>query len=313
MRKLPRQVRLVQESKIPQKKKNKHVSYSQLSVFNECQRKWELTYLRKLAPYRPSIHATFGTAFHETIQDWLDVMYNDSVKKANEMPLGDMLAENMVKAYKGGRAQNGHEDYSDPKEMEEFLRDGVNIIEYIQKKRTAFFTTKRRYLAGVETLLYQELSPGVMFKGFIDLVFYDEKNDMWTIVDIKTSTRGWNPSQKKDDGKVAQIMLYKEFFSKQFDIPLEKIRVEYFIVKRRIPINAEFTAALSRVQQYGEPDTFLSRPVRRKNALDILETFREVALDGSDYVDKQYPTKPSKDACKWCDFKKMRICPDAQL
>ena len=313
MRKLPSQVRLVQESKIPQKKSNKHVSYSQLSVFNECQRKWELTYLRKLAPFRPSIHATFGTAFHETIQEWLDVMYNDSVSKANEMNLKDLLADNMVKAYKGQRAQNGHEDFSDVKEMEEFLRDGENIIDYITKKRTAWFTTKRRYLAGVETLLYQELSPGVMFKGFIDLVFYDEKNDIWTIVDIKTSTRGWNPSQKKDDGKVAQILLYKEFFSKQFGIPIEKIRVEYFIVKRRIPVQAEFAAALSRVQQYGEPDNFLSRPVRRKNALGIMNRFLEEAIDGSEYIDKEYPTSPSKDACKFCDFKKMRICPDAQL
>ena len=63
-------------------------------------------------------------------------------------------------------------------------------------------------------------------KGFIDLVFYDERVDEWTIVDIKTSTKGWNKWAKADDKKKAQLLLYKEFFSKQFNIPLDKIKVE---------------------------------------------------------------------------------------
>ena len=31
----------------------------------------------------PSIHLLFGTAMHEVIQTWLEVMYFDSVKNAN--------------------------------------------------------------------------------------------------------------------------------------------------------------------------------------------------------------------------------------
>jgi hypothetical protein len=91
-------------------------------------------------------------------------------------------------------------------------------------------------LAGVETLLYQELRPGVMFKGLIDLVFYNKYLDEWTIIDIKTSTSGWRDQQKKNPNLTAQVILYKEFFSKQFGIPKDKINVEYFIVKRRVPV-----------------------------------------------------------------------------
>ena len=99
-KKIPQLVKLVQESKIKQTRANKHISYSQLSSFETCPKQWYLTYVKNLAPYKPSIHAVFGTAMHETIQSWLDVLYNDTIKKANEMDLHSLLQENMVKAYK---------------------------------------------------------------------------------------------------------------------------------------------------------------------------------------------------------------------
>jgi len=206
-------VKEVWESKLKQSpKSNKHISYSQLSSFSSCQRQWYLQYVKKLAPYQPSIHATFGTAMHETLQTYLEVLYHDKVKTANEMDLDALLYENMIKAYKSTKAQNSHQHFSNEKELTMFWIDGKHILNYIKKKRRAYFGTKGVYLAGVETLLYQELRPGVKFKGFIDLVFYDARVDRWKIVDIKTSTSGWNQFAKKDDKKIAQILLYKKFF-----------------------------------------------------------------------------------------------------
>ena len=97
-------VKEVWESKIKQKpSKNKHISYSQLSVYNKCPRLWELQYLRKLVPFEPSIYMVFGTAFHETLQTYLETLYYDKVKTANELNVNDMLYDNMVKAYKRGK------------------------------------------------------------------------------------------------------------------------------------------------------------------------------------------------------------------
>ena len=42
---------------------------------------------------------------HETLQSWLEVMYHDKVKTANEMDLDSLLYENMIKAYKAQKAQ----------------------------------------------------------------------------------------------------------------------------------------------------------------------------------------------------------------
>jgi len=304
-------VKEVWESKLKQAPRaNKHISYSQLSTFASCQRQWYLQYVKKLAPYQASIHATFGTAFHETLQTWLEVLYHDKVKTANEMDLHSLLYDNMIKAYKSTKAQNSHEHFSTTDELTMFWIDGKNILDFITKKRRAYFGTKGVYLAGIETLLYQELRPGVMFKGFIDLVFYDERVDRWKIVDIKTSTSGWNAYAKKDDKKLAQILLYKQFFSKQFDIPIDKIDVEYFIVKRRVPVEAEFAAMQRRVQEFSPT----AGPRKVKQAVGLMEHFVENAVSmNGEYIDKEYPTQPSKDSCRFCAFKEMRICPDAVL
>ena len=207
-------VKEVWESKIKQKpSKNKHISYSQLSVYNKCPRLWELQYLRKLVPFEPSIHMVFGTAFHETLQTYLETLYYDKVKTANELNVNDMLYQNMVKAYKSAKAQNGHEHFTTQTEMYSFWRDGKTIMEWIKKKRAAYFSSKTMQLAGIETLLYQDIRPGVKFKGLIDLVFYHPNTDRWTVVDIKTSTRGWQDRAKKNPNLTAQVILYKEFFS----------------------------------------------------------------------------------------------------
>ena len=308
-KKTPKILKEVWNSSIQEDRaKNKHISYSQLSIFATCQKQWADRYIKGLAPYTPSIHTVFGSAFHETMQSWLEVLYHGKVKDADEMDVDSLLYENMIKEYQSSKKQNGGEHLSTLEELQMFWLDGKHIFEFLKKKRRAYFTTKGVYLAGIETLLYQELRPGVMFKGFIDLVFYDERVDEWTIVDIKTSTKGWNKWAKADDKKKAQLLLYKEFFSKQFNIPLDKIKVEYFIVKRRIPKDAEFAAMQKRVQEFRPTDG----PRKMKEAVGLMENFvsQAVGMDGN-YLEKEYPTNPSKNACRFCPIKELRLCPDA--
>ena len=118
-KKLPKMVKEVWESKIKQSPKaNKHISYSQLSSFANCQKQWYLSYVKRLAPYQPSIHAVFGTAMHETIQSWLETLYHDKVKTAMNMDLNALLYDNMIKTYKSQKAQNGHEHFSNQEELD---------------------------------------------------------------------------------------------------------------------------------------------------------------------------------------------------
>ena len=70
--------------------------------------------------------------------------------------------------------------------------------------------------------------------GYLDIVILDEITNTLKIYDIKTSTRGWNKWMKKDENKTQQLLLYKQFYSKQYNHPIDKIEVEYFIVKRKL-------------------------------------------------------------------------------
>ena len=297
-KKLSPLVKQVWESKIKQTpSKNKHISYSSISTYNKCPKLWELQYLRNAVPFTQNIYTCFGTAMHETMQEWLTVMYYDTAKAANDMNLKDLLYANMVKAYKSGKAQMSHQHFSTQEELTQFWIEGTHILEWLKKKRAAYFSTKTMMLAGVETLLYHEIRPGVMFKGLVDLVFYNKNTDTWTIMDIKTSTSGWRDNQKKNPNLTAQVILYKEFFSKQFNIPVEKIEVEYFIVKRRVPKDAEFAAMQKRVQQFSPT----SGPRKTKDVLVQMNKFiSEVVGEDGQYRDQDYKCKNPFGKCEHC-------------
>jgi len=80
------------------------ISYSQFSIYLQCPRKWELEYVQNLRQFEQSIHTIFGTAMHETLQNYLHVTYNQSAKKADELSLSSDLQSRLVTLY--GEAAN---------------------------------------------------------------------------------------------------------------------------------------------------------------------------------------------------------------
>lgn len=297
-KKLKGPVKRIWESKIKQTpSKNVHVSYSSVSTYTKCPKLWDLQYRQKVVPFTQNIYTCFGTAMHETMQEWLTVMFHDSAKAANEMNVDDLLYSNMVKAYRAGRAQMKGEHFSSADELTQFWLDGKHIFDFLKKKRAGYFSTRTMMLAGVETLLYQDIRPGVKFKGLVDLVFYHPKNDTWTVMDIKTSTRGWSADQKKNPNLTAQVVLYKEFFARQFGIDKDKINVEFFIVKRRVPAEAEFASMQKRVQEF-RPN---AGPRKTKQVLSQLDNFIADVLDEEgNFIDKEYKCNSPLGKCKEC-------------
>ena len=282
----------------------KSISYSQTLAYNTCPHQWALKYVKGLQVYKPSIHTVFGTAFHETLQEWLTVLYEETVKKAIEIDLDALLLSKMQTVYASEKEKSG-EHFSTSKELSEFHNDGVEILKYIKKKRSVFFGTKFIKLVGVEIPLIHQIAHNVFFKGYIDLVLYDEQQDRYLILDIKTSTSGWNQYAKKDDKKLAQLLLYKEFLAKQFQIDIEKVDVKYFIVKRKVPDDPEYAAMGKRVQEFVPP----SGKIKRGQATTALGKFIQDAFDDQGkYIDKDYEQVPSRSNCMFCEFRQTEHC-----
>lgn len=305
-KKLIKEVELVKQFNYPtiDYTSQKSISYSQTLSYNTCPHQWALSYIKGLQIYKPSIHTVFGTSLHEVVQEWLTELYEGSVKKATEMDLGALLEEKLFTIYAQEKEKYG-EHFSSSAELSEFHNDGVEILKYIKKKRSAYFGTKYLKLVGVEIPLLHQLADNIFFKGYIDIVLYDTQDDRYIIFDIKTSTSGWSEYAKKDDKKLAQLLLYKEFLAKQFSIDVEKVDVKYFIVKRKVPDDPMYPAMGRRIQEFVPP----SGKIKRGQATNALSKFIEDAFDKEGkYVDKDYEQRPSKSNCMFCNYKGTEHC-----
>ena len=272
------------------------VSYSQYSMWRRCPHQWALAYLKGLSPYTASIHTIFGTAVHETMQHYLQVMYDQSGAAADREDIVGMFNERFKAIYKS-EFEKTKQHFSNPDEMREFYEDGINILEWFKKHRSQFFTTRNVVLLGIEMPLMVGLTKNLFLKGYIDFVLYDKDLDKVYIYDIKTSRSGWNDKAKKDEIKLAQILLYKEYFAKQYNIDVDKIEVEFFILKRKIWESDEF------VIPYITEFKPASGKIKRKQAAEKFNMFLTECFDNEGkHIIKSYSKIVSKDSCTYCPF-----------
>ena len=305
-KKAPQIVRDIQENK-PEPVNfayEKNISYSQLSMYSQCPKKWALQYRDGHKVSEQSIHMTFGTALHETLQMYLDVMYNESGAAADRLDLeGDFetrLREEYSKAYKA----NGNSHCSDAVTLREFYSDGIEIINYVRKNRGKYFSKRGWWLVGCEVPIV--IAPNsrlsrVKYMGFLDVVLFHEPTNKFVIIDIKTSTNGWNAKAKKDKLKQFQLVLYKKFFAEQYKIPIDDIDIEFFIVKRKLWESEDFV--IKRVQKFTPP----SGKTSINRATKLLNEFLDNCFTREGFSEKEMPETPNNN-CKWCPYFKTHLC-----
>jgi hypothetical protein len=282
----------------------KNISYSQLSMYTQCPKKWALNYRDGHKVREQSIHMTFGTALHETLQMYLDVMYNKSGAEADRIDLEEDFQERLRNCYADSYKQNKKIHFSTPEQLREFYDDGIEIINYLKKNRGKYFSKRGWSLVGCEIpiVLAPNLRlPRVKYMGFLDVVLYHEDTDKFVIIDIKTSTRGWNDKAKKDKSKQHQLVLYKKFFAEQYNIPLDNIEIEFFIVKRKLYESQDFV--IKRIQQFRPP----SGKTSVNRATKSLQDFLNNCFTKDGFSEKEMPETPN-DTCKWCSFHKTHLC-----
>ena len=216
------------------------ISYSQFSQWDKCPYTWKLNYVDKAETFKGNIYTLFGTAIHETIQAYLVCYYERTIKEADNLPLVDILKYRLEENFKISKKQYGDEFEVSKEEIVEFFNDGIKIIEEFKKRKSSYFPKKNTELVGIEVSLNFGLPKDMNFVGYMDVVLHNKVTGRVKIIDIKTATMGWNKYQKADKNKTNQLLLYKKFFSDERDIPIDKIEVEYLILKRRLYENMDF-------------------------------------------------------------------------
>ena len=281
----------------------KKISYSQYSQWAVCPHKWKLNYIDELRTFKGNIHTLFGSAMHDVLQTYLTVMYNDTIKTADALPLASMLLHRMKTYYKEIVEDLHGEEVSSQEEMQEFYEHGLAIIEWFVKKRGMYFSKKGYELVGIEVPIEYDLPNKIKFVGYIDVLMYDIVRERYKIIDIKTSTMGWNKWAKADKTKTDQLLLYKQFYGKQNDIPLDKIDVEYFIVKRKLYDKVDWPQR--RVQTFTPAN---GTPSINKVTNNIQSFIDECFIDGKYNKEHIYRKEASKKNCRFCEFNQTEYC-----
>ena len=281
----------------------KRISYSQYSQWDVCRWKWKLNYVDKLSTFTDNIHTLFGTSMHEVLQTYLTVMYEDTIKMADALPLQEMLLKRMKTNYSQIMGRNGGEVFVQQTEMEEFYQHGLLILEWFKKKRGSYFSKKGYELVGIEVPIDYKMNDGVKFIGYIDVLIHDTVRDRYKIIDIKTSTMGWNKYQKADKNKTDQLLLYKNFWGAQNNIPLDKIDVEYFIVKRKLYEKVDFPQR--RVQTFTPAN---GKPSINKVVNNVNRFVEDCFVDNKHNLETNYMKNPSPKNCRFCEFNQTEHC-----
>ena len=114
------------------------ISYSQISMFGDCPLRWKLNYVDDLRIFESNIYLIFGTAMHEVLQTYLEIMYHDSIKNANKLNLEQRLHDKMYERFQIDKEAYGKNPCT-LEQMKEFFNDGVAILDFVKKRRADYF------------------------------------------------------------------------------------------------------------------------------------------------------------------------------
>lgn len=290
----------------------KHIiSFSQYSKYFKCPHSWKLRYIDQISFKTESIDLVFGQAIHTTIQHWLTLLYTKTIKAAVEFDYKTFLL-NEIKTEYAERVKKYGKHFSTPEQLSEYYLDGIEIISFLIKKRSSYFSKKKIELIAIELPILESIidSYNVLFKGFVDIILYDSDLKKYYILDLKTSKKGWGDYKKKDTLTTDQLILYKMYVSKQYNIPLDSIDINYLILKRKIDQNSLWPQ--KRIQEFSPSAGSVSLNRVRKNIEKyITECFN---ADGTFNVERSYPaiSGVGQNNCMFCEYNNEDLCPSAK-
>ena len=217
-----------------------------------------------------SIEMVFGTAIHNTIQHWLNLLYNETSIKSKTFDMHEMLKQEMFNLAKELLITDTKK-LTTKDELIEYYNDGCSILDEVRKYAKDWFP-KTYQLMGIELPLKKKFNNKLQFKAFLDVVLYHKSTKTLYIYDFKTSRWGWS-YQKKDTKKTDQLLLYKKYYSELYNILPDNIIVKFIILKRKINDNSEY--AVKRIIGF-EPS---HGKISMKKAADRFDAFINTAFD----------------------------------
>jgi len=197
-----------------------HVSFSEIRCWKECSYRHLLQHVKKIDLDKPGPLMDFGTAVHASCENFLKTRTMDA-----------SIATQMIETvWEKNKELEGFE----PKTLKGFLQEAENILAEVP----AFVDTTfpKWEFIDAEHQLYEPIEGQPhAFKGFIDGVIKAEgargKSVVW-LIDWKTTSWGWNRYKREDEMIKAQLVLYKNYWTKKVDVNPKDVRCGFVLLKR---------------------------------------------------------------------------------
>jgi len=287
-------------SQAPTVSKRRTVSYSQYSSWFVCPQRFYLDRVMGLKIKDANLNLCFGTAIHEAIQKYIEILYTIDAPTADSLDLNKITKEAFDREIAKNKVIYTEDEYTG------FIFDSKDILMEFCKNtnRLKHFPSGKYEFLGVELKVTQPILNNLEFLALIDLVLKDKKTGRIRIIDFKTSSMGWNKWQIDDESKYSQVLLYKAIYSKKYNVPLSQIDVEFFILKRKLMDKCRFPQ--SRIQNFIplNTSTAVNKSVRKFTSF-INECFTtEGAYNTKPEAYPKVPGKAKKN-CKYCAHKKV--------
>jgi hypothetical protein len=251
-----------------------HVSYSEIKLWHECPHKHKLQYVDKIDGFKGNLHTAFGTAIHSVCERGLLDENLDREKHFLEAFASELasLEEKEVEI--------------DMSLHDQMMGQYKPIISSFRGGLDEYFGDCE--VISTEEKLYEDMEGHDMkFKGFIDLVVRTP-DGKYHILDWKTTSWGWNARRKSDKILNYQLTLYKVFWAKKHNIPLENIETHFGLLKRTAKKNnTEIFRVTSGQKKVRNAMAFLDKAV-----LNIKRKF----------------TIKNRLSCRYCAFYKTQHC-----
>lgn len=235
-----------------------HISYSEFSDWYSCAFRHKLKYIDKIQLESDSVHTIYGQVIHDALEE--RILFEK--KQIEAITPSEVWSEKFKAVFEAFMKEKFAIDESlkeDKRKLEALLEEKAKVEKLGERFAPTFTDILDKTMEWLNTEfgdawepieaeveIYEPLSEQAregFFKGFIDLVIRTPKYNrakkpipgkfVYWILDWKTTDWGWTKQNKLSFKKQAQLLSYKNYFSKIKNIPLDDIQCGWILVKRK--------------------------------------------------------------------------------
>jgi hypothetical protein len=275
----------------------KHISYSEWKNWHICPHYHKLTYIDKVTQFQGNIFTAFGKALHTVCE----LTLTSPEKYRGSGTIEALVKEQFLKELKAlpeDEQQRAKRDFK----LKEWLVSGIEIIPDLYRCLTEKFGKLGEdwEVLAAEEQLYEPITEFTEaeknFKGFIDLVVMSKKDKKVHLIDWKTCSWGWKREKKSDTILSYQLVYYKHFWSRKYDVDPKDVDCHFVLLKR--------------TAKAGKKAEFVRVTAAKKRTTDALNTLTKALhnINKKNYIKNRTACTDCKDRFGTCEFYQTEHC-----